>query len=360
MFWHGVTIAYCPSFDNLLATLKEVRPHFFVAVPRVYEKICHQVQTNARAGVKNKIYQWAVRVGGTHKEHVFQGRVPENWRWRTANRILFSKLRAALGGRVELFVSGGAPLGRDSLDWYASMGIRIHEGYGLTETSPLVALNTLRSYRAGSVGKVLKNVEVRIGPDDEILVKAPSVFKGYWNLLEETTSAFEGDWFHTGDVGHIDSDGFLFVTDRKKDLIKTSGGKFIAPQPIENKLKANLLIAEAVVIGDRRKFPSVVIAPDFAALEYWAAQNQLSFRSREELVAHEQVLKLYADALAEVNRELAQFEKIKKFIVVADEFTVAGGALTPTMKPKRRVIEERYRKQLDKLYESDTKATSAA
>jgi long-chain acyl-CoA synthetase len=360
MFWHGVTIAYCPSFDRLLPTLKEVRPHFFVAVPRVYEKICNQVQTNARAGLKKRIYQWALRVGRAHMNEVFAGKVPTDWQWRVANGILFSKLREALGGRVEVFISGGAPLGRDLLDWYASVGIRIHEGYGLTETSPLVALNTLRNYRPGSVGKALKNVEIRIAPDDEILVKAPSVFKGYWNMPEETAAAFEGDWFHTGDVGRLDEEGFLFVTDRKKDLAKTSGGKFIAPQPIEGKLKTSILIAEVVVIADGRKFPSAVIAPDFEALEYWATQNRIPFESRKELVAKDQVSKLYADVLAEVNRELAQFEKIKKFIVVAEEFSIAEGSLTPTMKLKRRVVEERYRQQLDALYNGDANAIGAA
>jgi long-chain acyl-CoA synthetase len=356
MFWHGVTIAYCPSFDGLLETLRQVRPQFFVAVPRVYEKICNQVQNNARTGLKHKFYKWAIGVGSAHKDEIFAGGVPTDWQWRAANAIFFSKVRAALGGRVEFFISGGAPLGRDLLDWYASIGIRIHEGYGLTETSPLVALNTARFYRPGSVGRVLKNVEVQIAPDNEILVKAPSVFKGYWNMPQETETAFEGDWFHTGDVGHLDGDGFLYVTDRKKDLIKTSGGKFIAPQPIESKLKTNTLIAEVAIIADRRKFPSAVIAPDFTALEYWAAQNRIAFETREQLVGNDQVFKLYEEALAEVNRELAQFERIKKFIIVAEEFSIAGGTLTPTMKLKRRIVEERYRQRLDELYNNEAKA----
>ncbi len=356
MLWHGVTIAYCPFHEQLLEALKEVRPQFFVAVPRVYEKIYAKVQTSAQEGIKRKIYDWAVRVGRAHKDEVFAGKRPTALQWRLADRLFYSKVRAALGGRVAFYVSGGAPLSRDTLDWYAGMGMRIHEGYGLTETSPVIALNNPQSFRAGSVGCLLKNVEVRIAGDNEILVKGPSVFKGYWNMPEETAKVFDGDWFHTGDVGHLDENGFLFITDRKKDLIKTSGGKFIAPQPIEGKLKAHTLVAEAAVLADRRKFASAVIAPNFDALEYWARQNRVTYASREELVANAQVFSLFENVIAEVNRDLAQFEKIKKFLLVSDEFSIANNALTPTMKLKRRFVEERYRQQVDQLYESENRA----
>jgi long-chain acyl-CoA synthetase len=289
--------------------------------------------------------------GGQHRDEIYAGQTPGALDWKLANALLFSKVRAALGGRVEVFISGGAPFNRELLDWYASIGIRIFEGYGLTETSPVIGLNNPKAYRAGSVGKPLSNLEVKIAEDDEILVKGPSVCKGYWHMPEETANAFADGWFRTGDVGRIDEDGFLFVTDRKKDLIKTSGGKFIAPQPIEGKLKANPLVAEAAVIGDRRKFPLVVIAPQFDALEDWAKQNAVSFSSREELVADPQVRALYKGVVAEVNNDLAQFEKIKKVLVVPDEFSTANGTLTPTMKLRRRVVEERYRQQVDELYQ---------
>ncbi len=356
MLWHGVTVAYCPFHEQLLEALKEVRPHFFVAVPRVYEKIYAKVQTSAQKGIKRKIYDWAVRVGREHRQEVFAGKKPNSLQWRLADKLFYSKVKAALGGRAEFFVSGGAPLSRDTLDWYAGMGIRICEGYGLTETSPVIALNSPQCFRAGSVGRLLKNVEVRVAEDNEILVKGPSVFKGYWNMPEETAKVFQGDWFHTGDVGHVDEDGFLFITDRKKDLIKTSGGKFIAPQPIEGKLKAHTLIAEAAVLADRRKFASAVIAPNFDALEYWARENRVTYASREDLVANAQVFALFESVIAEVNKNLAQFEKIKKFLLVSDEFSIANNALTPTMKLKRRFVEERYREQVDQLYESETKA----
>jgi long-chain acyl-CoA synthetase len=209
------------------------------------------------------------------------------------------------------------------------------------------------------VGKAIHNIEVRIADDGEILVKGPSVFKGYWNMPQETAAAFEGEWFRTGDVGRLDDDGFLYITDRKKDLIKTSGGKFIAPQPLECRLKANLLVAEAAMVADGRKFPSAIIAPSFPALEEWAQLNHVPFASRQELIAHPRVLALYETIVDEFNQGLARFEKIKKFILVPDEFSIANGALTPTMKLKRRFLEQRYRQQLDQLYESAAEITKA-
>ena len=354
MFWHGVTVAYCPFFEQLLSALREVQPHFFVAVPRVYEKIYHQTLGKVNGGLKRSLFNWALGVGRTHKDDVLAGKTPSGWRWQVADHLVFSKVKKALGGRVDIHISGGAPLNRELLDWYASIGIRIFEGYGLTETSPVVALNNPQFFRPGSVGRVLKNVQVRIGQDDEILVKGSSVFKGYWNLPAETANAFEDEWFRTGDVGRVDEDGFLFITDRKKDLVKTSGGKFIAPQVIEGKLKVNVLIAEAAILADRRRFPSAVLAPHFPALEDWAKANGVPFGSREELLANPQVVALYQGLVDEVNRDLAQFEKVKRFILVPDEFSIANGALTPTMKLKRRFIEERYRKQLDELYADKT------
>lgn len=350
MFWHGVTVAYCPFLDELMPALAEVRPTVFVAVPRVYEKIYNQVQGKVKSGLARKVYNWAIGVGREHAAEVLDGKRPQAFSWKLADTLFYSKIRKALGGRVEVFISGGAPLSRELIDWYACVGIRLHEGYGLTETSPVVALNNPHCYRAGSVGKPLKNVQVKIGEDNEILVQGPSVFKGYWNMPEESARVFEDGWFRTGDVGRLDEDGFLYITDRKRDLIKTSGGKFVAPQPIEGSLKTNMLVAEAAVIGDRRKFPLVVIAPHFSALEDWAKENGIVFHSREELVSHPRAQTLYKGIVAEVNKRLAQFEKIKKVLVVPDEFSTANGSLTPTMKLRRRVIEERYRPQIDAIY----------
>jgi len=359
MLWRGLTVAYCPFHDELLSTVGEVKPDVFVAVPRIYEKMYSKGRSKFNGGVKRKLYDWAMRVGRAHKHEVLAGKTPVALQWRLADKVFFSKVRAALGGRVKLFGSGGAPLSREVLDWYASIGIPIYEGYGLTEASPIIAVNNFKSSRFGSVGPVIENVEIQLAADGEILVKGPSIFKGYWNMPEETASAFEGEWFHTGDVGHLDAEGFLYITDRKKDLIKTSGGKFIAPQPIECKLKASPLVEEAAIMADRRKFASAIIVPNFPALKDWAAVNRVPFASREELVAAPEVFALYEGIVAGVNKDLAQFEKLKKFIIVPDEFSMANGALTPTMKLKRRYIEQHYSKELDELYNSETEVLRA-
>jgi long-chain acyl-CoA synthetase len=324
-------------------------------VPRVYEKIYAQAEQQAKGLPKRAIYDWAISVGQDHKPEILAGNTPTSRSWKLANRLVYSKIRAGMGGKIETFISGGAPLGRELAEWYAKMGIRIHEGYGLTETSPVIALNTPLNHHIGTVGKILPNLEVRIAEDGEILVKGPSIFKGYWNRPEETKNAFvdskiNDGWFKTGDIGNIDADGYLSVTDRKKDLIKTSGGKFIAPQPIENSLNLNPLIGVAAIVGDKRKFAAVLISPNFAALEKWARDNAVSFSSRAELVANPHVQALYEDAVAAVNENLARFEKLKRVLVLPDEFTIENGILTPTMKLRRRVVDDRYRKQIDDLY----------
>jgi len=350
MLYHGVTLAYCPFIERLPEALLEVKPSLFVAVPRVYEKIYAQAERQAQGFPKRSIYDWALAVGREHKPDILAGKIPTSRTWRLAYKLVFSKIRAGIGGKVETFISGGAPLGRELAEWYATVGIRIHEGYGLTETSPVIAVNTPVNHRIGTVGKILTNLEVRIAEDGEILVRGPSVFKGYWNRPEETKAALEDGWFKTGDIGNIDADGYLSVTDRKKDLIKTSGGKFIAPQPIENALKLNPYVGIAAILGDRRKFPAVMISPNFVRLEEWARANGISYSSRAELIANPKVQSLYEAVVEEQNQNLARFEKLKRVMLVPDEFTLDNGALTPTLKLRRRVIEDRYKKQIDELY----------
>ena len=350
MLYNGVTLAYCPFVDQLPKTLLEVRPTMFVSVPRVYEKIHAQADIKAKAFPKNLIFRWALAVGRAHAPETLKGATPSSPAWRLADKLVYSKVRAGMGGRGQVFISGGAPLGRELAEWFSWIGIRIHEGYGLTETSPVIAVNTPRAHKLGTVGKPLGNVEVKIADDGEILVRGPSVFKGYWKRPDETANAFVDGWFKTGDIGNLDADGFLSVTDRKKDLIKTSGGKFIAPQPIENSLKHNALIAEAIIVGDKRKFPAVVISPYFALLEDWARNNQIAFQSRSDLVANAKVQTLYEGIVEDVNRNLARFEKLKRVILVPDEFTPADGTLTHTMKVRRRAVEERYRKLIEDVY----------
>jgi long-chain acyl-CoA synthetase len=350
MLSRGVTLAYVSSLDQLPQALLEVRPTIFVGVPRVYEKVHGQVDIKAKGFPKKWIYRWALSVGRAHRDEILADRTPRSLAWRVCNRLVYSKVRAGLGGRAEVFISGGAPLGRELAEWYADIGIRIDEGYGLTETSPVIAVNSPQAHKLGTVGKILPNIEVRTAEDGEILVRGPSVFKGYWHQPQETKAALLDGWFKTGDIGKLDADGFLSITDRKKDLIKTSGGKFIAPQPLENSLKHNALIAEAVIVGDKRKFPAVLLAPYFPLLEDWARANQVAFSSREELVAHAKVRALYEGIVADVNRNLARFEQLKKVILVAEEFSTENGALTASMKLRRRVVEERYRSRIDEMY----------
>jgi long-chain acyl-CoA synthetase len=351
LLYRGVTLAYCSFFEQLPQVLQEVRPTIFVAVPRVYEKMFLQVEKDTQKMAKRAVYRWALSVGQAQRPKVLKGTTPNSLSWKLANKLVFSKVRDALGGMVEIFVSGGAPLGKELAEWYASIGIRIHEGYGLTETSPVIAINNPQAHKLGTVGRPLANVEVRIAEDHEILVRGPSVFRSYWNRPEETRDAFVDGWFKTGDIGQIDEEGFLSVTDRKKDMLKTSGGKFIAPQPVENSLKLNALIGTAVVVGDRRKFASVLISPDFPLLEEWAREHHVSFSTRESLVSHPQVTALYEGIVGEVNRGLARYETLKKILLVPDEFNANDGTLTPTLKLRRRAVEERYRQQIDDLYQ---------
>jgi long-chain acyl-CoA synthetase len=350
LLYHGVTLAYVPFIEHLPKALLEVRPTLFIGVPRVYEKVHTQVEAKVK-GINKLIYRWAMSVGRKHRGEILKGVVPGSFSWKLADRLLYAKIRAGMGDRVALFVSGGAPLGRDLAEWYADVGIRIHEGYGLTETSPVISVNTPRAHKLGTVGKPLPNVEVRIAEDGELLVRGPSVFKGYWNRPEETRAAFaDGGWFKTGDIGHLDAEGFLSITDRKKDLIKTSGGKFIAPQPLENSLKHNALIAEALIVGDKRKFPAVLLVPYFPLLEDWARANHVTFLTRSQLIDNPKVRELYEGIVADFNRDLARFEQLKKTILIAEEFSPENGTLTASYKMRRREVEKLYSRQIEEIY----------
>jgi long-chain acyl-CoA synthetase len=362
LFNIGTPLAYCPNMDDLPRTMAEVHPTIIVAVPRVYEKIYNKVQY-ASHGIKHALIKWALSVGAANRETILRGETPNSFSWKLANALVFSKVRAGLGGKARIFVSGGAPLGREIATWYADIGIRIHEGYGLTETSPVIAVNNPINHRLGTVGKPLPNVEVRIAEDGELLVRGPSVFKGYWKMPEESAAVFEDGWFKTGDIASLDDEGYLSITDRKKDLIKTSGGKFIAPQPIESSLKVNQFIGEAALLGDRRRFPAVLIIPSFADLEDWARNHGVKFSSRKELVKSHQVQSLYQGIVDEMNQNLAQFQKLKRVLIVPDELSIAEGTLTPSMKLRRRNLIDRYKKEIDALYaeaESHQRAPSGA
>ena len=358
MYRYGAQVAYCSQFDKLPQAMREIRPTVIVGVPRVYEKIRHEVERRAALSpVKKRILSWAIGAGAKHRDAVYSGGRPNSIKWKLANKLVYSKVGEAFGGRVRIFVSGGAPLGIDTAKWFASAGIAVWEGYGLTETSPVIALNTPVAQRMGAVGRKLPNVEAKFAEDGELLVRGPAVFTGYWQKPAANAECFDGDgWFRTGDIGHIDDDGFLYITDRKKELLKTSGGKLVAPQPIENKLKNNSLIAQAALVGDKHKFISAIISPNFAALEEWAKHHGIEARTREELVAQSRVVALYGEIVREANGSLANFETIKRFKVIPDEWSQDSGELTPSMKLKRRVITGRYGAVIDALYADEATA----
>jgi long-chain acyl-CoA synthetase len=362
MFFNGAQVAYCNQFDKLILALKQVRPTIFVGVPRVYEKIRQGVeQKSAVSKMKKRILTWAVKQGEANRELIHDRKRPGVLTWKIADKLVYSKIREAFGGRVGSFISGGAPLGVETGDWFASVGISVLEGYGLTETSPVIAINTPGVHRMGTVGKPLPNVECKLAADDELLVRGPGIFQGYWQKLVATREVIDAEgWFATGDIAKIDGDGFLSITDRKKELLKTSGGKLIAPQPIEGKLKTNMLVAQAALVGDKHKFVSVLISPNFAALEDWARQQGIGVGTRRELVAEPRVIALYEEIVARVNSTLANFETMKRFRVVADEWLLESGELTPSMKLKRRVITEKYATTIAELYADEATAHGAS
>lgn len=349
---HGATIAYCSKFDLLPQALREVRPTIFVGIPRVYEKVRQEVIRRAdESRIRSSLLRWSLRRGQLQRDVLLAGQVPESSGWKLANRLVYRKILQGFGGRVATFISGGAPLGIDTASWFLDAGILIQEGYGLTETSPVLSLNSSPPRRLGSVGRLIANVEGKIASDGELLVRGPSIFKGYWNNTAATEQVFDAEgWFATGDIGEFDADGFLFITDRKKELLKTSGGKLIAPQPIENRLKGEALIGNAAVVGDRHKFVSVLISPNFPVLENWARQQGIASTNRAELVANPKIVAEYRGLVDRVNATLASFETLKRIHVVPDEWTPETGEMTTTMKLKRRVIEQRYVAEIVAMY----------
>ena len=355
MMHTGTTIAYAESMDTVPVNMQEVHPTIVASVPRLYEKMYARVLDNALSGgaIKKRIFFWARHAAEHWADEVLAGRTPGlvlSIKKRIAHKLVFSKLQGRTGGHLRYFVSGGAPLAPEINKFFFAAGLVILEGYGLTETSPVIAVNTPDQFRIGTVGKPIPGVEVRIAPDGEILTRGPHVMHGYFNKPDATREALDSDrWFHTGDIGEL-RDGFLAITDRKKDIIVTAGGKNIAPQPIENLVKTNKYVSQAVMIGDRRKFPSLIIVPNFEQLEKWAKLKNLIWTDRRQLVAMPIVrAKMDKEVLGQVSR-LAHFEQPKKVALLDQEMTVDSGELTPTLKVKRKVVNERYRDLIDALY----------
>jgi len=364
MFATGVSIAYVESMDTITVNMTEIRPTLVVAVPRVYEKIYARVLENALASgaFKKRVFFWARAVGERWADVRLAGRTPNPLlaaQYAIAKKLVFSKLRERVGGRLRYFVSGGAPLAPAINRFFYAAGLVILEGYGLTETSPVIAVNTPDRYRIGTVGPPISGVDVAIAPDGEILCRGPNVMKGYYNKPEATHEAIDdAGWFHTGDIGVIE-DGFLRITDRKKDLIVTAGGKKVAPQPIENQIKMNKYVSQAVMIGDQRKFPIVLVVPNFEQLEKWAKLKNLLYADHKQLLAQPMVkAKMEKEVLGKLTG-LAHFEAPKKMALLDRDFTVDSGELTPTLKVRRRVIDKKFKTLIDRIYADSDTATDA-
>jgi long-chain acyl-CoA synthetase len=352
---HGVTIVFAESIDSVGRDLAVVRPTVMTGVPRVYEKFMARIldRGNALPQPRRTLFHWGVKVAAAKARAELAGRKTGamlGLEVRLADRLVFSKIRDSVGGRLRCLVSGSAPLPTNVAEFFYGIGLPITEGYGLTETSPILTANSMNALRLGTVGPAIPGVEIRIAGDGEILARGPNVMMGYYNKPEETADVLRDGWFHTGDVGTIDGDGYLRITDRKKDLLVTSGGKKVAPQPIEAVLKQSPLVAEAILLGDRRRFVSVLIVPDFAALERRLKDLGRPPAERDVLVAREDVRALYDEIVQALNHELSQFERIKKVVILPREFTIESGELTPTMKVKRKAVEENWRKEIDEIY----------
>jgi long-chain acyl-CoA synthetase len=354
--FHGVPVAYVERMEDLPQALLEIHPTLSAAVPRVFEKLYANVMQKGHesTGAKRRLFDWAMRVARDSVRWRAYGEKASAWlhfQWGIADRIVYSKVREGIGGSFRAFISGGGPLSPELAEFFWAVGVPVYQGYGLTETSPVVSANCPGSNKVGTVGRPIPNVSVRIAEDGEILVRGPCVMKGYYLKPEETQRVVSPEgWLATGDIGRLDEDGYLYVTDRKKDLFKTAAGKFVAPQPIENMLKASPFILNAVLVGDRHKFISALIVPNFASVEAVARREGRTVGSREQLAADAWVHDLIDKEVAKVNAKLAQYETIKRFALLDHDFTFDDGQLTYTLKLKRRVIAERYAEAIAKIY----------
>ena len=358
MMQSGTIICYATSVDTVPAEMREIRPTVVLSVPRLYEKIYARVLENATSGspIRKRLFFWAKRTGETWAEYTLSRRpIPRGLalRYRVARKLVFSKLQARVGGRLRFFVSGGAPLAADIARFFYAAGLPILEGYGLTETSPVIAVNTFGAVKLGTVGRPVPGVEVRIAPDGEILTRGPHVMKGYFGKPEATAEAIDPDgWLHTGDIGVLDAEGFLRITDRKKDMIVTAGGKNIAPQPIENLVKTSKFVSNAVMLGDRRKFPIMLVVPNIENLKAWATRKGIRFDANDG-AAFLALPPVRAKMDREVLRplaDLAHFEVPKRLLLLPDDFSVETGELTPTLKVKRRIVEQNHKDAIEELY----------
>ena len=354
--YRGVVVFFAESLDTIGPNLREVHPTILVGVPRIFEKIYARIRERVAEKGKASVLMlnWAVSVAKAHgRLTVSHQRVPV-WlatQQKLAATLMFSKWKMALGGRIRLLVSGGAALPEELALIYIGAGIPIVQGYGLTETSPVITAASIEANRPGTVGQAIRNVEIRIAEDGEIETRGPHVMRGYYNKPAETAAVFTADgWFKTGDIGTIDADGYLRITDRKKELFKTSGGKYIAPQPIEQMIKGSRFVNQVVLVGNGRKFPAALVVPDWEQIDSYAKLKGIESTSRAELCKHPRIIDLFQRQISGLTTELAQYERVKKVGLLENELTIDGGELTPTLKVKRRVVDEKYRAAIDALY----------
>lgn len=353
---NGFVHAYVESLEKLTDNIAHAKPHFMMSVPRVFEKIHAKTLQNVESSsaLKKKIFHWSMRVGTVYAEHRLQKKPLPFWaklKYKIAYLLVFKKLHQKLGGNVVFFISGGAPLSAEIARFFLAFGVPIFEGYGLTETTAAIAVNDFEGMKPGTVGKPVPDCEFKIADDGEILVRGRYIFKGYYRNEAATREAIDPEgWFHTGDIGEIDEDGFVKITDRKKEIIVTAGGKKIPPQNVENLIKTNPYISQVVVHGDKRKFLSALVTLDQAEIEKYAKTNKIAFENYSELVKTDQIHDFVKKIIDEKNRTLARFETVKKFVILDQDFSIETGELTPTLKIKRKFVNQKYKDHLDRLY----------
>jgi long-chain acyl-CoA synthetase len=355
-FAAGCTIYYAESIEKVATNLQEAKPTLMTSVPRLFERIQSRIIKNveSQSVTKQKIFYWALDIGKKYVAAKKKGSIPFalSTKHKVADKLVFKKLRERTGGRLRFFISGGAALSKELGEFFEAVGLQIVEGYGLTESSPVIAANRPDDYKFGTVGKPLPNVEIKIASDGEILARGPNIMQGYYKKKKETEETVINGWLHTGDIGVFDSDGFLMITDRKKHLFKTSAGKYIAPTPIENIFLTSKYIDQFVLIGDRRTFLSALIVPDYEALKEYADAHKISYTDESELTGNEKIYKLIEDDMSKLQKKLANYERVRKFALLDKPFTIETGEITPSLKIKRKVVEEKYNYLIEQMYYS--------
>lgn len=354
-FSAGSTVYFAESIESVAQNLVEVKPTLLTTVPRLFERIHSRIIKNieSQSEKKQKIFYWAIETGKQYHKARKENKLSTvlKLKHKTADKLVFKKIRERTGGNLRFFISGGAALSKDLGEFFEAVGILIIEGYGLTESSPVLVANRLDDYKFGSVGKPLDGVQIKIAEDGEILAKGPNIMMGYFKNKAETNAVLKDGWLHTGDIGHYDENGFLIITDRKKHLFKTSTGKYIAPTPIENLFLGSKYIDQFILIGDRRKFLSALIVPDFDAIKEYADSHKIPYKSADELVKKDEVYKLIDGEMSKFQKRLANFEKVRKFSLLDKPFSIETGEITPSLKVKRKVVEEKYKSLIERMYQ---------